>query len=470
MKQFSIRYSKQIALSIAVFLFSFYCLNAQVFDVETIQFSGDDDKRINLVILSEGYQTSELDQFVTDATNFTNDLFSQSPFLEYVNYFNVYAIKVPSLESGADHPGTASDEPATSVPISNVDTYFNATYDGFGFHRLLYAQDNTAINTVLANNFPTYDQAMILANSPFYGGSGGEFPISSTGVSANEISIHEIGHSFADLKDEYYPGDVLAAEAINMTQEADPSLIKWKNWLGTTGVGIYQYCGAGSCATWYRPHQSCKMQFLGVPFCAVCKEGIVEKIHSLVSPIDSFAPINTTINDPDFPLQFQINLITPTPNTLERTWTLNSNPFASNVDAAELFDSDLNIGINTLVAVVNDDSSLLRINNHETIHVNTVSWIINKNTLGINDVSGEVNSFSISLYPNPTNTVLNIKYESSISSSLKVDITSLDGKRIKSVQLSNLNSIDISTLSEGIYLANFYNNSVLITTKKIVKN
>ena len=84
-------------------------ISAQIFDIETIKFSGDNDKRINLVILSEGYQEVELNQFISDATAFSNDMFSQSPFLEYANYFNVYAIKVPSNESGADHPGTATD-------------------------------------------------------------------------------------------------------------------------------------------------------------------------------------------------------------------------------------------------------------------------------------------------------------------------------------------------------------------------
>ena len=72
-----------------VFLSNVMQISSQVFDVEAIKFSGDTDKRINLVILSEGYQESELDQFITDATNFTNNLFSQSPYLEYANYFNV---------------------------------------------------------------------------------------------------------------------------------------------------------------------------------------------------------------------------------------------------------------------------------------------------------------------------------------------------------------------------------------------
>ena len=457
-------------LIILLFLLNFHFIEAQTFDIETIKFSGNDEKRINLVILSEGYQTHELDQFVIDATSFTNDLFSQSPFLEYTNYFNVYAIKVPSAESGADHPGNGSGEPSPPVPVSDVDTYFNATYDGFGFHRLLYAQDYAAINTVLANNFPTYDQALLLANSPYYGGSGGEFPISSTGTSANEISIHEIGHSFADLKDEYYPGDVLAAEAINMTQETDPALVKWKNWLGTDGIGIYQYCGSGSCASWYRPHQNCKMQFLGVPFCAVCKEGIIEKIHSLVSPIDSFTPISTLIDNPAFPLEFQLNLIPPTPNTLERTWTLNSMALASNVDQVNLLDTDLNTGTNTLVARVNDDSDLLRIDNHETLHVYTVSWTINKNTLGVNGISSETNDFNISIYPNPSHSTITIKYESTHPTSLKAEMTSLDGKKLKSVTLSQENNIDISGFSQGVYLIHFYNNAVLLATKKIVKN
>ena len=134
-------------------------LVAQTFEVEQIRTSGDDDKRINLVILGEGYTASELDIFEGHANNFVNSMFSQTPFLEYSNYFNVYIIKVVSVESGATHPGTAPDEPtgSSAVPVSVVNNYFGAAYDSYGTHRLLFSPNYNLITDVLATNFPEYE-------------------------------------------------------------------------------------------------------------------------------------------------------------------------------------------------------------------------------------------------------------------------------------------------------------------------
>ena len=461
-------------------IFNANYISAQIFDVETIKFTGDTDKRINLVILSEGYQTAELDQFITDATNFTNDLFSQSPFSEYTNYFNVYAIRVPSNESGADHPGSATDVTEPASPIIDVDTYFNATFDAYGYHRLLYYEidGNTANNSqakiysVLADNFPNYDQALILVNSNVYGGSGGEFPMASTGTSANEIAIHELGHSLFDLKDEYYPGDALAAEAINMTQDNNSTTVKWKNWMGINSVGIYAYGSSGIPATWYRPHQTCKMRYLGVPFCSVCKEGMIEKIHDLISPIDSYAPVSNSFTASTYPIDFQLNLIEPNPNTLESVWNLNATNVANDVDIISVIETDLNVGANTLTAVVNDATTFLKVDNHETIHVYTVTWTITKSALGIDDITSEENNLSIKLFPNPTNSIINLSLESLYDLDLKVNIISIDGKILKTTTLSNYQNqqIDISDLSTGIYLTNFYSNNTLVASKRIVKN
>ncbi|MGB5419081.1 M64 family metallopeptidase [Algibacter sp.] len=466
---------KQSLLFCSFFL-TIICINAQNFDVETIKFEGDNTNRINLVFMSDGYTSGELNQFITDATAFTTEMFSQSPFLEYADYFNVYAIKVPSNESGADHPGT-STEPLEStiappVAISNVDTYFNTSFDTANIHRLLYTYQSSTVYNVLANNFPEYDQPIILVNSSVYGGAGGPYATSSTGTDADEIVIHELGHSLFDLKDEYYPGDALAAEAINMTQETNTGLIKWKNWLGTNGVGIYPYAASGNAANWNRPHQTCKMRYLGYPFCDVCREGIVEKIHSLISPIDMYTPNNNTVDDPTFPLDFQLSLVKPNPNTLESDWTLNATNFATNVDGISILETDLVEGANTLTTVIHDNSSFLRVDNHESIHVSTVTWTINYSSLGVDDILSEQHNYTISLYPNPTSNILNLEFESNSVSNLKVEIMSIDGKKVKSDKLSNYESkqVDISNLSQGIYIANFYSGNLLIASKRIVKN
>ena len=468
-------------ITFLIYLFCVTFIPAQTFDVETIKYEGNDDKRINLVILGDGYQTSELDQFITDATSFTTEMFSQSPFIEYNDYFNVYAIKVPSNESGADHPATATDVTEPATPIETVDTYFNSTFDGFGFHRLLFygidwPSSNTArskIISVLADNFPAYDQALILVNSTVYGGSGGEFPMSSMASSANEIAIHELGHSLFNLLDEYYPGDGRLREDINATQENNPTVVKWKNWLNSNGVDIYPYGTSGEAATWNRPHQDCKMRYLGRDFCAVCKEGMVLKIHDLVSTVDNFTPDNSSsIENPTFPLDFELTLIKPNPNTLESIWSLNGNNIANNVDVVSLLETDLMEGNNTLTTVVTDESPMLRVDSNITVHVNTVTWTINYSSLSIDEIEGKANNYAISLYPNPVNSALNFKFESKTDTTLKVNITSLDGKQLQSLTLSNYEpkEVDISNFSSGIYIANFYSNNTLLTSRKIIKN
>ncbi|MCF7569036.1 M64 family metallo-endopeptidase [Sabulilitoribacter arenilitoris] len=446
--------------------------NAQTFDLEVIKQSGDDDKRINLVILSDGYQASEFSKLITDAASFSTEMFTQSPFKEYTNYFNVYIIKVPSNESGTDHPATATDVTEPVFPAATKDTYFNTSFDTSGFHRLLYTYSSSLVYNVLANNFPEYDQPIILVNSSEYGGAGGPYAVSSTGASANEIVIHELGHSLFNLRDEYYPGDGRLFEAINATQETNPTLVKWKNWMGIDAIDIYPYGTSGEAATWNRPHQSCKMRYLGVDFCAVCTEGIVEKIHSLVPPIDSYLPISNAVTATVYPIDFQLNLIKPIPNTLKSTWTLNASNFANDVDDISIIDTDLNIGTNNLDVVVHDDSPFLKVDNHNSVHVYTVSWTITKSALGIDEIISEENDFNISLFPNPSNNILSIKVESENAVNLKVDILSLDGKQVKSTKISNYesNEIHISRLSNGVYLANIYSNNMLLTSKRFVKN
>ena len=97
----------------AQFFLAFYltCLPSfgQVFDVDTLQYNGDIHHLINLIILGDCYQEHEWPQDLIDASNFAETFFSDRPYSEYQQFFNVCAIKVPSNESGASHPGTATD-------------------------------------------------------------------------------------------------------------------------------------------------------------------------------------------------------------------------------------------------------------------------------------------------------------------------------------------------------------------------
>ena len=176
---------------------------AQVFEVVPIQNSGDPNKYINLVIMGDGYTVDQQDDFLLTATNISNYLFTISPWSEYKNYVNVYAIKVIANESGVKHANTASDCDDYFTAVSNPINYFGTRFDGFGIHRLTIITNASRVANVLAANFPNYDQVFIVGNSTEYGGSGGTYAVFSANASSSEVAAHEIGHSFAGLADEY---------------------------------------------------------------------------------------------------------------------------------------------------------------------------------------------------------------------------------------------------------------------------
>ncbi len=431
--------------------FQFLCFFsvAQTFDIDTLQFNGAIEKHINLVILSDGYTVDELDQFVLDAKSFSNALFDETPFDEYANLFNVFIIKVPSNESGADHPGTATDVAEPVHPVIDVDNHFGSTFDFAGIHRLLVATNGANISAVLANNFPSYDQALILVNSPHYGGSGGAIPVSSTNTSANEIAIHEIGHSFAQLADEYWAGDQFAGEATNMTQSISDEALKWKNWRNYKGVGVYQHCCGGLSANWYKPHQNCKMQFLGEPFCAVCIEGIIESIHDLIGIDATFLPEEEVFSESIYPLNFEVSFNEPLPSTLKIEWLLNDISLANEIQRLEITEELLKQGTNFLKLIVHDTTSLLRVDNHETIHFAQKVWTIKNGedlVTGIEDGISLVQDINIKLYPNPSqNNQFTLKYDDHSKTDLKFVLFDIQGK-----MLQNLTSVTIPSGESAI--------------------
>ena len=197
---------------------------AQTFPVDTLVKTGPLDRRINLVFVPDGYQASEMPLFRSRVSQVLNSLFAQTPFLEYRAYFNAFAIEVPSAQSGSTHPRTAPD--CGAVQPFAATTYFNSRFDFGGIHRLLVPQATAALGAVLTRNFPSYDQVFVLVNSLDYGGSGGQFATASANINATEIMVHEIGHSFGGLSDEYWAGPQYARETFNMTQTTTPATVR----------------------------------------------------------------------------------------------------------------------------------------------------------------------------------------------------------------------------------------------------
>jgi hypothetical protein len=405
-------------------------IRAQVFPVDTLLYSGDIGKFINLVIISDGYMENEIAKFHTDAASFESSFFSETPFNNYVNYFNVFTIDVPSPESGAKHPGTAPDcgNANPPVPIADPDNYFGSTFDYAAIHRLVVPLYSWEVTDVLATNFPQYDVVLVLVNSPYYGGSGGSFATSTTETSSTEISKHEIGHSFAGLADEYWSG--FPGEHPNMTMESDPSLIRWKNWLNYNGIGIYPY---PSSPDWYKPSVNCKMEALYNLFCSVCTEAFVETIHNLVSPVMSFSPdTSSVIGAGEDTVLFSLETVDPVPNTLRRQWSLDGLPAGYNTDSVSVAMAALAPGAHHLDALVLDTIDLTRDSLHTVIHLYAVQWDIMKYYAGVT-VGGSSNSVMLDTWPNPFADQMTVTWQADKPATVEIAIVDARGRVIETV-------------------------------------
>lgn len=383
MRKFSLNHKKQFQPLVILLIMLSTCLEdqAQKYPIDTLMRNGERLNRINLVYLSDGYLGRDLDVYRGNAVVINDIIFSQAPFKQYKSYFNAYAIRVPSIQSGSIHPGNASDEPTSPVqPVTNPNTIFQSTFDVGGIHRLLVAQNTAAITNTLFNNLPDYSQALVLVNSPYYGGSGAQFPTASAHPLAAEIAIHEMGHSFADLADEYWIDEIYAAEKANMTKTSSPGSVKWKNWVGTNGVGVFPYGNTFPANTWYRPHQDCKMKSLDKDFCSVCVERFVDVIHQKVTMIDGRTPSATSLTLMNkSPVQFSVSTVQTTPTTVAVKWFLNSSSTPLTTPTQQTVTipyESFRDGNNTVRAEIVDNGPLSKSYAPGVGYVNNLTWTV----------------------------------------------------------------------------------------------
>ncbi len=191
-----------------------------------IQKMGDPATKVDLLLLGDGYTARETSKFVADARRLVAVLFGTSPFKEHASDFNVWGLCPPAAQSGISRP-------STGVYRDSL-----ATYDAFGSERYVLSFDNRALRKVA--QFAPYEFIEILANGRTYGG-GGIFNLYSTvavdNAFANYVFVHEFGHHFAGLADEYYTSAVSYARATeriepwepNATALLDPTTLKWKD-------------------------------------------------------------------------------------------------------------------------------------------------------------------------------------------------------------------------------------------------
>lgn len=243
---------------------------------------------IDFVIMGDGFTSSEQDSFVFYAQKFVNKFLLTPPYSAHPYAYNFYILKINSSVSGIKHPNTASDCNWANplVPVSTVTSPFNLSFDYSGTHRLVYVNTTSIIGETMYAAFPNADYGLVIANSIYYGGAGGTYPVATKHSQSSDIMIHELGHTFASLADEYGGGTWCGPERANITNITSP--LKWDSLINT------YFLGANYCNTWYRPQLHCMMENLSYPYCIVCSKVIDNKIKQLVPQAVVYPPLLVT--------------------------------------------------------------------------------------------------------------------------------------------------------------------------------
>ncbi|MFW6275764.1 MAG: M64 family metallopeptidase [bacterium] len=261
------------------------------YETKVIFESGNPQEKIDLVFLAEGYKKEEMGKFMADAQRLTQYLFEQEPFKSVRNCFNIRTVLSPSVDSGTDVPGEGIYK----------NTIFNSSFYTFDIDRYLTTDDMKAIHDAAA--CVPYDHIYILVNTDRYGG-GGIYNFlnicSADNALSEEVFVHEFGHGFAGLGDEYYSSSVAYEDFYNTSIEPwepnlttlidfeskwavmvndtvpipTPRLKKFSNTVGVFEGGGYQAKGI------YSPFIDCRMKSNDAKsFCPVCIGAIQRMIN-----------------------------------------------------------------------------------------------------------------------------------------------------------------------------------------------
>lgn len=253
--------------------------------------NGDPKNCIDVVIVSEGYAQQEDTLFYQDAMKAVQSLLFHEPFTSLQHHFNLIAVHAPSADSGISHPKKGIWK----------QTAFNSHFDTFYSDRYLTTKNIKALHDALTG--VPYEHIIILANTEQYGGGGifNSYTITSTQhPQYMPVVVHEFGHSFAGLADEYFHEEDAYEEVYPLSVEPWAQNIttlvdfdsKWKEALKpdtpiptpskekeSYPIGVYE--GAG-----YRPHKiyrpayDCRMRTNSAPaFCPVCQQAIKQLIY-----------------------------------------------------------------------------------------------------------------------------------------------------------------------------------------------
>jgi len=199
--------------------------------------AGDPHVKVDLAFIAEGYREDEEAKLKSDLKRFMEVFFKQEPYKSLKEEFNLYGVFKPSQESGCDEPRHGVFR----------NTAINATFNSLGSERYVLTEDNKSLRDIAAH--VPYDTLVIMINQDRYGG-GGIYNLFCTFTVDNQwheyLFLHEFGHSFSGLADEYYTSSVAYNEFYprgiepmepNITALLDRNKLKW-NQSVTPGIAI----------------------------------------------------------------------------------------------------------------------------------------------------------------------------------------------------------------------------------------
>ena len=200
----------------------------------TIEQHGAPADKVDLLLLGDGYTAAQCTgKFSADARRLTTALFAHEPFASRRQDFNVWGLCPPSAESGISRPSTGVQR---RTPVG-------ATYDAFGSERYVLTFDNRALRDVAAR--APYEMLEILVNGQTYGGGGiyGNYAtVAVDSAWADYLFVHEFGHHFAALADEYYTSPVAYAPVAQVVEPWEPNVtalldrerLKWRQLMASS--------------------------------------------------------------------------------------------------------------------------------------------------------------------------------------------------------------------------------------------
>lgn len=240
------------------------------FPVQVIHKTGDDKENFVIVIMGDGYTAGQQDQFLEDATQKARGMLTWSPYREYSDRINIYAVQAVSNESGIGVYGGKSPDTYFHVKVYGKAAGF--TNGGDERAKALrteleenYLDEGANVGTIhiLCNDTGSYGASV----NPLF-----SFSANSEDNSDGMVMAHETAHSIGGLGDEYER----YTNKPNMSDTTDPEKIKWSKMLGFRGIGI---TNAGT-DTAFAPSRECMMRWLGQPFCEVCKMELARKLNN----------------------------------------------------------------------------------------------------------------------------------------------------------------------------------------------